>query len=207
MSDFETKSNAGAWAQVSSCQRKATVCEGGSCSLGATETATSCVHRGLGKRSYVFSVVDCRTGWMSGSENEAEASPSRAIVVEEVVDRQARMNRAHGWVRGNYRGLLAGAAAVTLRDYDHARSLARHHGMCLCRLGHHGSCRRDHPLGHGGLQAPLVSCGLLRQLCRPRSGQSALVCGIWAIGLVVEQRAFSCISSNFLASSSSLGTP
>lgn len=117
------------------------------------------------------------------------------------------MNRAHGWVRDNYRELLAWAAAVTAKDCDHAQSLARHHGMCLGRLGHHDSCLRDHLLDHGGLQAPLVSCGLLRQLCRPQSGEPALVCRIWAISFVVEQRAFSCISSNFLASSSSLGTP
>lgn len=74
-------STADAWAQESPCQRKATVCEGGSCSLGATETATSCVYRGLGTRSYVFSVVDCQTRWTSGSASEAVASPSRAIVV------------------------------------------------------------------------------------------------------------------------------
>ena len=74
-------SNADAWAQAISCRRKATACEGGNCSLGAVETATSCVYRDPGTRSCVFSGVDCRTRWKSGSENEAVASPSRAIVV------------------------------------------------------------------------------------------------------------------------------
>lgn len=96
------------------------------------------------------------------------------------------MSRAHGWARGNYRELLAWAAAVTVRDYDLARSLGHHHGMCLDRLGHHGSCRRGPLLARGGLRAPLVSCGLLRRLYRPRSEQSALVCVVWAIGVGSE---------------------
>jgi hypothetical protein len=80
VSDFEKRSNVCVLAQASSCQRTASVCEGGNCSLGAAvETATSCAHPGT--TSCVFSVVDCRTRWTSGSENEAVASPSRAIVV------------------------------------------------------------------------------------------------------------------------------
>lgn len=81
MSGFETRSNADAWAQVSSCQRKATAGEAGNCSLEAMETATFCVCRGLGTKSYVSSIVDFRARWSSGNENEAVASPLRAIVV------------------------------------------------------------------------------------------------------------------------------
>lgn len=82
VSDFETKSIADAWAQASSCQRKATVCAGGSCSLGAMETATFCVYRGPWTRSYVFLAVDFQTRWMSGSGTEVVESPSRGIVAE-----------------------------------------------------------------------------------------------------------------------------
>lgn len=72
-------STADAWARESPCQRKATACEGDSCSLEAMESAISCEYHAPETRNCVFSVVDCRTGWMSGNENEAVESPSRAI--------------------------------------------------------------------------------------------------------------------------------
>lgn len=94
------------------------------------------------------------------------------------------MNRDHGWVRGNCRDLLAWVEAETERDYGLVQNLAHRHGMCLDHLVHHDSCRRGHLLAHGGIQTPLFSCGLLRQLCRPRSGHSTLVCGLWAVGIM-----------------------
>lgn len=79
--DSETRSNADAWAQASSYLRKVTACEGGNCSLVAVETSIFCVCHVQGTKSYVFSIFDCHVHLMSGSENGAAGSPSRAIVV------------------------------------------------------------------------------------------------------------------------------
>lgn len=79
-SDFEKTNNDGVWAQANPYRKTASVCGGGSCSLWAMETAIFCVYREPGTRSCVSSVCDCRTHWMSGTENGAVVSPSRAIV-------------------------------------------------------------------------------------------------------------------------------
>jgi hypothetical protein len=165
--------NAVALARASPCQRRASACVVGNCFPEELVTGISCARMGM--TSYASLIVDCLLHWRTASGIDARPSLPRATAVVEAVGRQARMNHGPAPVHGSCHGHHASGVVESGKGSCRGQSHALHRGMCHDRLAHHGNyrCGRCHHHHHhpvrGEIRPLRASCGLLRQLFRPRS--------------------------------------